>query len=298
MEFALTRKQLHKKREAQAAAASGSAGPGAGPAGPLWSDEVPVPSPLASATARAWSTRGQDGDGGSFFSAGTAFSTGTAESAYTTGTDTRLPPPIPAPPPPVRTVGLGQLLDDLQDRAALRGGDGRTAAAGEAYGTAALPGRGASTLAPPGPAAAGPDPAAAFADSTSGPGTGWADPIGVPGVGSQATSTSRSGRHHRVHGRPEAAGSRVDVLVRRYIGVVLFVAAVVLLIVFMPSERHAAPSPSGMGPISSRSTPRPAERAVASARGSLGVPTSGVTWVVPGPRPTWTSTTAGSSADA
>jgi len=301
MEFALTRKQLNKKREADAAAAGGSAGFGTGAAGgaagPLWSDETPAPSPLAAAQGRAWTTRGQDGDVGSFFSAGTSFPPGTAEPAFP-GAEGRLPPPVPAPPPPVRTVGLDQLLDDLQGRTVPRGGAGRTAPAGDAYGGAALPGYGGSTLAPPEPVGVAPDPPAAFGAPASGPGSGWADPIGVLTGDRQATSRSHTGRRHRAHGRAEAPGSQVDVLVRRYIGVVLFVAAAVLLIMFMPSERHAAPSPSGMGPIAGHSAPHPGVRAAASAPVSIVVPTVGATWFVPGPRATWSSAEAGFSTGA
>lgn len=301
MEFALTRKQLNKKREAGAAAAGGSAGPGTDPTGPLWSGEAPLPPPLLSAQARTWTTRGQDGDGGSFFSAGTAFSPGTVEPAYPAGTEERLPPPIPAPPPPVRTVGLGQLLDDLQGRSVPRGADGRTAPVGAAYGTQVLPGYGSSAGAPPEPvgAAPDPDPGAALPAPTSGPAIDWAAPTGAAGADARVTPTRlQTGRHHRAHGRSEAPGSRVDVLVRRYIGVVLFVAVAVLLIMFLPSERHAAPTPSGMGSIASRFTPRPGRSATPSAPASVVVSTSGVTWFVPEPGATWTSATAGSSADA
>jgi len=231
MDFALTRKQLNKKREKDQAAASGQAPPAA-PA---------APAPAPPGTGSSPGVDPMTGLPAGYDPPAPTLSPGAGSEFFTSnaGVLGRQPAPVVSPPP-----------------------------APDTFGQAPPPAPAFADLvaAPPAPMAPAPAPAAAPAfDALLPPSFGTPPqpavvaPAGQPAVVAPAGQPPVAAAAPAPRPAPPAVGLIVGerpkgadlamLVLKRYAGFVLFIVIAILLVAFLPSLRHSSTSPSGLGPV-------------------------------------------------
>ncbi len=288
MEFALTRKQLNKKKAEQAAQAASAAAlpqptevagfPASGQAGVGPQAVTPVSyEPTLPAGDQAGSDFFTSGGSG-VFQGGASQPSAAVGSLIPEGFGVVPPaaPPSTTPPPPpgfdltAATAPAAPLPPGFRPSNPVASpppppGFDLTASTAPA---APLP----PGFRPSNPAASSPPPPPGF-DLTAVPAAS-VEQAGAGGAVLARSQTLASSVPRLLDGPRPRGGDLVPVLAKRYVGAVLFVVVAVLLILFLPSLRHSGTTPSGMAPATQ--VPR---AGLSTGRVPTGPSASGTGWV-------------------